>query len=127
MGLSVVVLENDPRVAQSLAGKLSAHFHAVLLARSSDELRERIASNRPEAIVFDIENSRLSEVRNLHNDFPSLPIVCLHRVPDEQMWIDALDAGASDVCGADDAQNVVSSVLHSMNAAKHEMAKGATI
>lgn len=127
MGFSVVVLESDPRVAKSLAGKLSAHFHVVHMTRSSNELRERVAQSRPEAIVLDIENSRLSDVRNLHNDFPSLPIVCLHRVPDEQMWVDALDAGASDVCGADDAQNVVSSVLHSMNAAKEEMAKGATV
>jgi DNA-binding response OmpR family regulator len=127
MGFSVVVLENDPRVAQSLAGKLSAHFHAVHLARSSDELRERIVHSHPEAIVLDIANFRLSDVRNLHNDFPSLPIVCLHRVPDEQMWVDALDAGATDVCGADDAQHVVSSVLRSVNAAKDEMAKGATV
>ena len=126
MGVSVVVLESDPRVAQSLAGKLSAHFHAVHMARSSDELRERIASNRPEAVVLDIENSRLSEVRNLHNDFPSLPIVCLHRVPDEQMWVEALEAGASDVCGADDAQNVVSSVLQNVNLARDAMAKGVT-
>ena len=126
MGFSVVVLENDPRVAQSLAGKLSAHC-VVHVAHSSDELRERIARSRPEAIVLDIENSRLSDVRNLHNDFPSLPIMCLHRVPDEQMWVDALDAGASDVCGADDAQHVVSSVLHSMNVAKDEIAKGAVV
>jgi DNA-binding response OmpR family regulator len=114
MGLSVVVLERDPRVAQSLAGKLSRHFNAVVLARSSDELRERISRSQPEAVVLDMENSRLSDVRDLRNDFPSLPIVCLHRVPDEQMWIDALDAGASDVCPADDAQNVLSSVLHSV-------------
>ncbi len=118
MGFSVVVLENDPRVAQSLAGKLAAHFHAVHVASSSDELRERIAVSRPEVIVLDIENSRLSDVRNLHNDFPSLPIVCLHRIPDEQLWVDALEAGASDVCGADDAQHVLSSVLHSMETAK---------
>ena len=29
MGLSVVVLESEPGVAQSLAGKLSSHFRAV--------------------------------------------------------------------------------------------------
>jgi DNA-binding NarL/FixJ family response regulator len=118
MGLSVVVLENDPRVAQSLAGKLSHHFNAVVLARSSDELREGISRSQPEVVVLDMENSRLTDVRNLHNDFPSLPIVCLHRIPDEQMWIDALDAGASDVCPVDDAQNVLSSVLHSVQIAK---------
>jgi DNA-binding response OmpR family regulator len=118
MGLSVVVLEHDPRVAQSLAGKLSIHFTAVVLASSRDELRESISHTRPEAVVLDMENSQLTDVRNLHQDFPSLPIVCLHRIPDEQMWIDALDAGASDVCPADDAQNVLYSVLHSLQIAK---------
>jgi len=118
MGYSVVVLESDLRVAQSLAGKLSSHFPAVHLTHSSDELRERVVRNRPEAVVLDIEYSRLADVRNLHQDFPSLPIVCTHRVPDEELWIAALEAGASDVCPADDVQNVLASVLHSVQAAK---------
>ncbi|MGD0986641.1 MAG: hypothetical protein ABR874_02450 [Candidatus Sulfotelmatobacter sp.] len=118
MGLSVVVFESDPRVAQSLAGKLSAHFHAVHMAHSTDELRERLAGSRPEAVVLDMENSRLSDVRNLHHDFPSLPIVCLHRIPDDQFWIDALEAGASDVCRAGDVENVLASVLQSVEVAK---------
>jgi DNA-binding NarL/FixJ family response regulator len=118
MGLSIVVLENDPGVAQYLAGKLSTHFNAVVLANSSNELRERIVRSQPQAVVLDMESSQLTDVRNLHHDFPSLPIVCLHRIPDEQMWIDALDAGASDVCPTDNAQNVLSSVLHSVQIAR---------
>jgi DNA-binding response OmpR family regulator len=118
MGYSVVVFENDPRLAQSLAGKLSSHFHAVHVTRSGEELRERIADSRPAAVVLDMESSRLTDVRNLHQDFPSLPIVCLHRIPDEQMWLEALDAGASDMCPTDDAQNILSSVLHSVALAK---------
>jgi DNA-binding response OmpR family regulator len=114
MGLSVVVLETDPRVAQCLAGKLSFHFHAVHLTRSGDEFRERVAKNRPEVVVLDMEYSRLTDVRSLHHDFPSLPIVCTHRIPDEQLWIDALEAGASDVCRADEVQNVLTSVLRSL-------------
>ena len=83
MGFSVVVLESDPRLAQSLAGGLSSHFNSIQLTRSGDELRERIARNRPEVVILDMEYSRLTDVRNLHHDFPSLPIVCTHRVPDE--------------------------------------------
>jgi hypothetical protein len=41
MGSSVVVLESDPRVAQSLAGKLSSQFRVVHLTRSGDELRQQ--------------------------------------------------------------------------------------
>jgi DNA-binding response OmpR family regulator len=114
MGFNVVILETDPRVAQSLAGKLSSHFHAVHLTHSGDELRERVVRSRPEAVVVDVEYSRLTDVRSLHDDFPSMPIVCTHRIPDEQLWVEALDAGASDVCRSDEAQSVLSSVLRSM-------------
>jgi DNA-binding NarL/FixJ family response regulator len=118
MGVNVVVLETNARIAQSLAGKLSSHFNAVHLTSSGDELRERISRNHPEAVVLDMETSRLTDVRSLHRDFPSLPIVCTHRIPDEQLWIDALEAGASDVCQSDDAQDVLTSVLRSVAVAR---------
>jgi DNA-binding response OmpR family regulator len=118
MGFSVVVLESDPRLAQSLAGGLSSHFHSVLLTRSGDELRARVAGNRPEVVILDMEYSRLTDVSNLHHDFPSLPIVCTYRIPDEELWIAALEAGASDVCPADDVQNVLSSALRSVAVAR---------
>ena len=122
MGFSVVVFESDPKVAQSLASRLSSHFHSVHLSRSRDELRERVAKSRPQAVILDMEYSRLTDVRNLHRDFPSLPIVCIHRVPDEELWIAALEAGASDVCPADDVQNVLTSVLRSVAIAQHAAA-----
>jgi DNA-binding response OmpR family regulator len=112
MGSSVVVLESDPRVAQFLAGKLASQFRDVYMANSGDELRERVTTSLPEAVLLDMEHSRISDVRNLHHDFPSLPIVCMHRIADESLWIAALEAGASDVCRSDDVQNVLASVLH---------------
>jgi DNA-binding response OmpR family regulator len=118
MGLSVVVLESDPKLAQSLAGGLSNYFHSVQLTPSGEELREGIAKHRPQAVIVDVENSGLAEVQNLHQDFPSLPIVCTHRVPDEELWVAALEAGASDVCAADDVQRVLTSVLRSVQMAK---------
>ena len=114
MAQSVVVLERDPKVAQSLAGGLRTHFHFVHLTGSRDELRAQVTTNRPEAVVLDIEYSRLTDVRSLHHDFPALPIVCTHRIPDEEMWMAALEAGASDMCPSDDVQNVLTSVLRSV-------------
>lgn len=113
MGLSVVVLEADPKVAQSLAGGLRSHF-SVLLTRSREELRERLNTNRAEAVVLNMEHSQLTDIQSLHQDFPALPIVCTHRVPDEEMWMAALEAGASDVCPSDDVENVITSVRRSM-------------
>jgi len=122
MGFSAVVLESDPKLAQSLAGGLSSHFKSVHLARSRDELRERVAGSRPQVVILDMEYSRLTDVltdvRNLHHDFPTLPIVCTYRIPDDELWIAALEAGASDVCPADDVQNVLSSALRSVALAK---------
>jgi DNA-binding NarL/FixJ family response regulator len=114
MGYSIVVVESNPQLAQSLVGGLASYFPMVDLARSGEELRKRVAQSRPQAVVLDMEDSRLSDVRNLHRDFPSLPIVCTHRVPDEELWIAALEAGASDVCPADDVQHVLSSVLRNV-------------
>jgi DNA-binding response OmpR family regulator len=113
MAQSVVVLEKDPRVAHSLAGGLRPHF-AVQLINTREELRDRLTKNHPEAVVLNIEYWRLTDVESLHRDFPHLPIVCTHRVPDEEMWMAALEAGASDICPADDVANVLTSVLRSM-------------
>jgi DNA-binding NarL/FixJ family response regulator len=73
-------------------------------------------------VILDIEHSRLTDVRNLRDDFPSLPIVCTHRVPDEELWIAAMEAGASDVCRADDIQNVLTSALRNVAIAKSAVA-----
>lgn len=112
MALNVVVLEKDPAVAQSLAGGLHPHF-SVRLAGSHEQLRDDVERNRPEAVVLNLEHSALTYVERLHQDFPQLSIVCTHRVPDEEMWMAALSAGACDVCPADDVNNVLSSVLRS--------------
>jgi DNA-binding response OmpR family regulator len=110
---SVVVLEKDPKVAISLAVGLQSRFK-VHVIESREELRESVAENNPDAVVLNIEQWRLTDVVSLHGEFPSLPIVCTHRVPDEAMWMAALEAGASDVCPIDDVQNVLTSVLRSV-------------
>lgn len=107
MGYKVVVVESDARVTNSL----SSRFHSIFLTRSGEELRDRVAKNKPEAVILDMEYSRLTDVSSLRSDFPSLPILCTHRIPDEELWIAALDAGASDVCRPDDIPDVLSSIL----------------
>jgi DNA-binding NarL/FixJ family response regulator len=110
MAQSVVVLEKNPGVARSLAGGLRSHF-SVHVTCSREELREDLNRTRPQAVVLNLEHWLLADVESLHRDFPAVPIVCTHRVPDEEMWMAALAAGASDVCPADDVDNVLTSVL----------------
>ena len=118
MGFSAVILESDSRLARSLAGGLSSHFNPVHLTHSKDELREKVAGSRPQVVILDMEYSRLNDVRNLRHEFPTLPIVCAYRIPDDELWIAAMEAGASDVCPADDVQNVLNSALRSVAKAK---------
>ncbi len=117
MAQSVAVLERNPKVAQYLAGGLRTYFKVVYLINSREELREEMARDHPEALVLDIEDMRLSDVETLHHDFPELAIVCTHRIPDEELWMAALEAGASDVCPTDDVNSVLNSVLRSMGLA----------
>ncbi len=112
MAHNVVLLEKDPGVARSLAGGLRPHF-SVHITGSREELRDKVQRSHAEAVVLNIEYWRLTDVESLHRDFPKLPIVCTHRIPDEEMWMAALEAGASDVCPADDVSNVLTSVLRS--------------
>jgi DNA-binding response OmpR family regulator len=107
MGSHVLIVESDSRVARSL----SSRFHSIHLSRSGKELRDRVTNNPPEAVILDLEQSHLSDVQSLHQEFPLLPIVCTHRIPDEELWVAALDAGASDVCSPDDVQNTLAAVL----------------
>jgi len=118
MPQSVVLLAKDPQVARLLQCGLGSHFHAIRVTDSCDELLRQVEEDQPEAVVFDIECSRLSDVAELRRNFPSLPIVCTHRIPDEEIWTAALEAGASDVCPASDVQDVLTSVLRNMALAR---------
>jgi len=109
--LTIVVLQSDPTIAQTIAGVLSDHFHSVHVARSVRELRSAVPRFRAGAAILDMEASGLSEVEGLHREFPQLAIVCTHRVADEEMWASALNAGASDMCPSSDTQGIVRSAM----------------
>jgi HAMP domain-containing protein len=81
------------------------------LGPSYEELSEKL-TKQPGALMLNIEYWRLADVESFHRDFPTLPIVCTHRVPDEETWMAALEGGVRDVCPADDVDNILTSVLH---------------
>jgi hypothetical protein len=109
--LSVVLYQNDPRTAQTLAVSLSKHFNSVYLARSYEEIGPAVSRHRAEALVLDLETSGSGEVERLHHEFPSLCIVGTHRLADDKLWAEAMSLGASDICEPRNG-DVVSSVLH---------------
>jgi DNA-binding NtrC family response regulator len=109
--LSVVLYQNDPGTAQTLAVSLSQHFDSVYLARSYDDVRPAVAKHRAEALVLDLETSGPGEVERLHREFPGLCIVGTHRLADDKLWAEAMSLGACDICEPRN-DDVVRSVLH---------------
>jgi DNA-binding NarL/FixJ family response regulator len=116
--LSVVLLQSDSRIAQSLVKSLCGSFHSVHTVRSLGELRISIAKHRAKVVVLDIETASIAEVERLSRDFPGISIVCTHRLADEEMWTAALGAGAADICPSSDAQAVLTSALRNVAPAR---------
>ena len=105
--LSVVIAQSDPHSAELLAASLHAHFRAVSVARSVDELRTAIPKHRADLAVVDLELASLPDVAELHKEFPGTVVVCTHRTPDEEMWPSVIEAGASDFCQSVDVRSIV--------------------
>jgi DNA-binding NarL/FixJ family response regulator len=111
--LSVVLLQGDARIAQSLVASLCSCFRSVHAARSAEELRSSVAKYRAEVVILDMEMISVSEVEGFCRDFPGLCIVCTHRLADEEMWTAALSAGAADICPSSDTQGILAAALRS--------------
>jgi DNA-binding response OmpR family regulator len=89
-------MESD--LANELARILLDDGHHVQMTRSMD----CVASDAGAQIVFaggDGPDYR-ETVRSLVDRCPEVPVVMVNRVPENSRWLDALELGASDYCGA---------------------------
>jgi len=84
------------------------------LARCYEEVRPALARQNAGALVLDLEASGAGEVGRLHHEFPGLCIVGTHRLADEELWTEALNQGASDICQPR-KDDVVRCVLHGLS------------
>ncbi len=112
--MNIVVAHNDFITVAQLAASLHRHFRSVSVARSADEVRAAIPRTRPELAVVDLETVSLRDVEQLCREFRDVAIVCTHRLPDEQMWTEALAAGAIDICQTNDVRAILSAVKRSV-------------
>jgi DNA-binding NarL/FixJ family response regulator len=115
---NVVVLQGDSVIAQSLLNSLSSSFRSVRTVNSVGDLRATIARTRPAIVVIDIEAATMPEVAKLSREFPKTRVVCTHRLADDAMWTEALNAGAADVCPSNDAKAVLSAAIRSSHHAR---------
>lgn len=109
--LNVVLLQSDSGISQNLIASLSNSTNEVHLARSTGELRSSIVNHRAGAVILDLELSSISDVEQLSREFPSVSIVCNHRVADEEMWTASLNAGAADCCPSSDTKGIARAAL----------------
>ena len=115
---SVVLLQVDPAIAQSLTNSLLSSFRSVHTARSMEELRTSILKHRAKVVILDIEMAPLPEVERLSHEFPGLSVVCTHRLADEEMWTAALSAGASDICPTYDTRSILTAAVRNASRAR---------
>lgn len=120
--LNVVVAHNDSATAAQLAALLHKHFRSVSVAHSLDEIRSALPRHKAELALVDLETISLREVENLHREFGDVPIVCTHRLPDEQMWADALAIGAIDVCQTNDLPSILMAVRRNVEVSQSNAA-----
>ena len=104
---NVVIANSDATRAALLAKGLREHSKTLMTAGSPEELHSAVLKNRADVVIADLETVSLDDVRQLRNEIKSINVVCTHRVPDEQMWAAALDAGAGDCCCTSDVEDVV--------------------
>ena len=119
MQQTIVLLQSDPNVAQTLAASLSNSFHRVHVARSLDELRHATAKHQPLAIILDLESASLHDVELLKKEFQGIRVICNHRVADDEMWTRTLSAGADDCCPSSDMRGILFAAVRTNEAARH--------
>lgn len=118
MRSSSVVLLQDASIAGALVPSLKNHFETIRIANSCADLRNEVARRRATLVIMDIEHAGCADVRQLRQEFPQTAIVCTHRLADEQMWAEVLEAGAADLFGASDLTSIVRAAVGHSNSAR---------
>jgi len=114
--LKVVVAQSDQNVAQQLILALDRHVHFIYNARTLQEARDAIVKHQAHIAIVDTELAELSEVERLRRDFAGVCLVCTHRLADETMWTEAVEAGASDFYHACDVPGILGAILRAGSA-----------
>ena len=115
--LNAILVQSDIPAAFALATALRKHCRSVIVSASLEGGRAAVPQHRADIVIADLELMRLSEIKRLHNESGDLSIVCTHRIPDEEMWAEALQAGAVDCCYSSDVRAIMDAALHHQSVA----------
>ena len=120
--LNIVIASRDPDLTSRLAESLHRHFRSVAVAHSVDEVRRAIPKNRAQIAIVDLETANLQEVHELCSEFAQTQVVCTHRIPDDEMWAEALAAGAIDCCHNADVAGIMDAVRRNVRMSRSHAA-----
>ena len=93
----VVLLGIAEDLAEQLSRVLQEEAHTVCRCQSFEDAR----SAEPDVVFLSGDAPDLiSGLSDIRQAAPALPIVVVTRLPESARWLDALEAGAQDYCGA---------------------------
>ena len=93
----VVLLGLPDDLAAALEMVLQDQSHRVSFARSLQE----VPSDQAEVAFISGDSAEFpGNISDLRDSAPHLPVVVVTRLPESSRWLDALEAGARDYCGA---------------------------
>jgi DNA-binding response OmpR family regulator len=93
----IVLLGLPDDLAVTLTGVLQEESHQVANAHNLEDVRR----DEPHVAFVSGDGPEFPHnVSWLLDSMPRLPVVVVTRLPDTQRWLDALEAGARDYCGA---------------------------
>lgn len=109
LSLNVVLAQHDPTAATTLINNLRGQCRAVTLSGKT-QLRHAILKARANVAVIDLELFTLPEVQEICKEFSNVSVVCTHRLADEQLWTNVMNAGAADCCLPSDVNGILFAV-----------------
>jgi CheY-like chemotaxis protein len=94
----VTLLGIPPDVSNDLTRMLVAESHKVNRKLYIQDLRQ---GPKPAVVFVSGDEPDFREtITDLREAEPAIPVVVVTRMPEAGRWLDALDAGAADYCGA---------------------------
>ncbi len=109
LSLNVVLAQHDPTAATNLANNLRGQCRAVTLAEKA-QVRQALLKARADVAVLDLEMFSLRELEDICHEFRHISVVCTHRLADEEIWTNVMNAGASDCCLPTDVEGIMFAV-----------------
>lgn len=99
MSRSVLIVDDEQAIRQSLAGALTDEGYEVHLAESGTVALERVRSERPDLVLLDIwmpELDGIETLKRIRSDFPDVPVVMMSGHGTIETAVKATKLGAYD-------------------------------